>query len=250
MGKDGHQAAPSILALLTVFLSFQGASFLWAGLGVALHWSALAELDGGLAGCFLLGAGLSLGVALGLIGAVCSPRLLPFVGRRLVGLVSRLSPARAERLDAWGQAQWASLRRCLTAFRASPRVPVGMLAVAVGQLGAYYSIPFFVRLALGEPWVSPLTVLSLQAVLALSVSSLPLPGAVGISESAFLALYGGMVSPDLLPAAALLSRGISFYLPVMLSGGFLFLHRVFSTRRTEKILPYRERALDTRQKVS
>jgi hypothetical protein len=223
MGRDGHKAAPSALALLTVFLCYQGGSFLWAGLGAYLHWDRLTGLTGGLAGCFLLGLGLSVGLALGLIGAVCSPRLLPFLFQKLLSLVRRVSPARSEKIALWGRGQWDALRRCLGACRARPGALARMFAVAVVQLGAYHSVPLWVGLALGGAWASPVSVLSLQAVLYLAVSSLPLPGGVGLSEEGFLAVFQGLVPPDLLPAAALLSRGISFYLPLALTGVFLLL---------------------------
>ena len=63
--------------------------------------------------------------------------------------------------------------------------------------------------------------IALQAVLFLSVSSLPLPGAVGLSEGGFLLLYQTVFPAAVLPGAMLLSRSVSFYLFLLLIGVFL-----------------------------
>ena len=58
----------------------------------------------------------------------------------------------------------------------------------------------------------------LQAVLFLSVSSLPLPGAVGLTEVGFLLLYQTVFPAAILPSAMLLSRTVSFYLILLCCG--------------------------------
>ena len=60
-----------------------------------------------------------------------------------------------------------------------------------------------------------------QAVLFISVSALPLPGSVGVSESGFLTLFKLLFPVTVLNEAMLLSRGVSFYLFVFLCGMFI-----------------------------
>lgn len=47
---------------------------------------------------------------------------------------------------------------------------------------------------------------------------MPLPGAVGVSEGGFLGIFKFLFPVNLLTSAMLLSRGISFYLCVLISG--------------------------------
>ena len=58
---------------------------------------------------------------------------------------------------------------------------------------------------------------AMQAILFTSVSSIPLPGSVGISESIFLRLFGSVYGEVILSSAMLLTRGISFYLFIIIS---------------------------------
>lgn len=86
------------------------------------------------------------------------------------------------------------------------------------QLISYHSVGYFVYLALGIKHLSYITITSLQSFLYLSVSVLPLPGTVGVNETGFSLLYEPFISKNYVDSAMLLSRGISFYLFVIITG--------------------------------
>lgn len=61
---------------------------------------------------------------------------------------------------------------------------------------------------------------SVQVAIALCVDSLPLPGGVGISEYLYLFLFGFVytnVSSDFVASAMLVTRGVSFYFPLIIT---------------------------------
>ena len=86
------------------------------------------------------------------------------------------------------------------------------------QLISYHSVCYFVYLALGIKHLGYITVTSLQSFLYLSVSVLPLPGTVGVNETGFSLLYNPVIPKNYVDSAMLLSRGISFYLFVIITG--------------------------------
>ena len=86
------------------------------------------------------------------------------------------------------------------------------------QLITYHSVAFFVFLALGVPHLNYFRVTLLQSVLYLSVSILPLPGTVGVNETGFSLLYNPIIASTIVDSAMLLTRGISFYLIVIITG--------------------------------
>ena len=57
----------------------------------------------------------------------------------------------------------------------------------------------------------------MQSVLYATVSGIPSPGAVGVSEGGFLGIFQGMFPETMLNGAMLLNRGVSFYLFVLIS---------------------------------
>ena len=89
---------------------------------------------------------------------------------------------------------------------------------ALCQLVSYHSVAFFVYLALGIKNLNYFRITSLQSFLYLSVSILPLPGTVGVNETGFSLLYNPIIAKNYVDSAMLLTRGISFYLIVIITG--------------------------------
>jgi hypothetical protein len=85
------------------------------------------------------------------------------------------------------------------------------------QIIFYHSIPYFIYRAFGLNTYSYLKIFSVQAVLFITVSSLPLPGAIGVSETLFLKIYGKIFGKLLLNGAMLIYRFVSFYLYIIIS---------------------------------
>ncbi|MBR2659571.1 flippase-like domain-containing protein [Candidatus Saccharibacteria bacterium] len=94
------------------------------------------------------------------------------------------------------------------------------------QMVVYFFIPFCVYKALGLSGTSFLQLFFLQAVLFMATSGLPLPGAIGASEAAFLSLYGLAFGEDMLGGAVLLNRSISFYWFVIVTMVVVFVNIV------------------------
>lgn len=99
------------------------------------------------------------------------------------------------------------------------------------QIIFYYLIPFCVYKAFGLNDYNIFQLFTMQAVLYTTVSGLPLPGAIGVSETVFLGIYGVVFGEGLLHSSMLLNRGISFYLFVVVSLIIVAINAV----RTKKI---------------
>ena len=85
---------------------------------------------------------------------------------------------------------------------------------------AIFSVTFIVFMAFVDafdiPYHSYLELMAIQVLIALAVDSLPLPGGVGISEYLYLLLFGAVYSTEeLMASAMLLTRAVSFYIPVI-----------------------------------
>ena len=83
------------------------------------------------------------------------------------------------------------------------------------QITIYHSIPYFIYRSFGLDDLSYFQLFSMQAVLYTTISGIPLPGAIGISETLFLKLYG-TVFGTMLSAGMLLYRFISFYFYIII----------------------------------
>ena len=85
------------------------------------------------------------------------------------------------------------------------------------QILFYYSIPYWVYCSFGFSEYNIIQIISLQAILYATVSGIPLPGSVGVSEGGFLGIFKTVFTATTLNSAMILNRGISFYLFVLVS---------------------------------
>ena len=82
----------------------------------------------------------------------------------------------------------------------------------------YYLIAYMVYLSFGLRVHNAFNIASIQALLFGTVSGIPSPGAVGVSEGGYLGLFEKIYNgKELLDSAMLLTRGINFYLFVIIS---------------------------------
>lgn len=103
-------------------------------------------------------------------------------------------------------------------IKKNPKVIFMVFLTAIIQILSMYSVVFWVYKAFELNTFSFSDIISLQSILSIAVSSLPLPGAVGASESSFMILFRVLFPTNILTSAMLLSRGISFYAFVIISG--------------------------------
>lgn len=82
-----------------------------------------------------------------------------------------------------------------------------------------FCVTYVVYRSFGLDTVSIVTMTLLQAAISVSVDMLPLPGGMGISERLFLQIFGPIFgSTALTLSGMLMSRGISYYMLIIISG--------------------------------
>lgn len=102
-------------------------------------------------------------------------------------------------------------------MRNNPRVIFYVTLVTTVQITALFYIPYIIYCGLGLNSIGPMEIILTQAILNIAVSSLPLPGSVGASESVFVdmfrSFFGNLVIPGMI-----LTRLANFYIVLIISG--------------------------------
>lgn len=212
MARDGIPAAHGTLTMLLNAVCYQVVTL---GLAVAaIVWkpALLYDLGGGLG--FLLGMGAAVMVFLtcGMLAFLFAPRPAGALAGWILELGARLglvrdAPAARTRLAA----QMEKYRAGAACLQAKPTLLPRLLGLTALQLTSLYLVPGVVYGAFGLSGQSVLELVAMQAILTLAVGFLPLPGAVGAAEGAFLQGYAFFFGAELVAPAMLASRGISFY---------------------------------------
>lgn len=219
MTRDGFGFAQSSFALLTLAAVYQLIVLVYGAVMAGLRFSYV-QSQGRLIKWLLL-----FGIA---VNGICSVGILLVILRR--ALVERIAMAgikvmvklrivkdrrkmeqKAEHLIE----EYSKGGQC---FRKYPAVFLKVVILTVVRLTALFMVPYFACLALGIGQAGPFEFLAVQAVLSLAVTAVPLPGSVGASEGSFLLLYSGLIAAGHLFPLMMLSRGISFYGFLAVSG--------------------------------
>ena len=257
MRMDGLPVSHSSLALLTELTSFQAAAAALALAGLGARCSrvlgastaagtggaALTGLSDGTGGAALAGipdgaASAGGGIAASVFAAgilinaavlaillflIFSPASIKIIVSPVLWAVDRFNPQKASVFRIKILRGVCEYRRASQYITKNPRAIARIFLTSVTQLLAYFSITFCVLQSLGITGISWGEATLSQAALYVAVSALPLPGAVGVTEGGFALLFASLVPSDLMGVAIILSRFVSFGLPLIASGMGTFL---------------------------
>ena len=86
------------------------------------------------------------------------------------------------------------------------------------QFITFYSISYWVYRSFGLNEYNIIKIISIQSMLYATVSGIPSPGAVGVTEGGFIEIFKSVLPQNMISSAMILNRGISFYLLMAISG--------------------------------
>lgn len=231
MHKDRIKIGHSTLALLMDLASYQFITVFMAVIGLITNYGLLDESLGKIKYLLIIGVILNtLALAIILI-AIFSKRLM----RKLIDLgtflLTKFKYKKVNTLREKAITVAKEYENSAVYFRENKLTIVKILITTLIQLSALNSIPFWIYKSFGLSGYSIGSVIALQSVLFITVSALPLPGAVGVSESGFMIMFRTLFPTQIISAAMLLSRGISFYLCTLISGLIILVVYVFTMKR-------------------
>ena len=227
MHKDEIPVAYSTLALMMQLCSFQIVTITMGIISAIIHFDVLQS---GLIYLFILGITLnSSALALLIIGIFSkklSRGLINFALKTLKFFRVKNIEQKQEKMEK----ELASYQESAVYVKQHKKLMLKTVLTTVVQLLAYYSVPYWVYRALGFNTYNLWQVLTLQAVLYATVSGIPSPGAVGVSEGGFLGIFRNVFPEAMLSSAMLLSRGLNFYSLILISAVIV----IINTMRDKK----------------
>ncbi len=218
MTKDKLPVAHSALALLVELSSFQLVSITIAIVGFIYNYDLLMNNIGNVKYLIFLGLIINIIILLFLLVMLFS-RVFAYKLLKIICQILKLFKyKKINEFKNKFSSQIEEYHKCAIYLKSNKLVIYKIILTTTFQLVLYHSIPYLVYLSFGLNKVSYLTFIFMEAVLYISVSSLPLPGSMGVSEGGFMIMFKMFFPANILSSAMLLSRGISFYLFVIISG--------------------------------
>lgn len=217
MNKDRVQLSHGTLALLVQLLSFQAVTLILAIVGFIFNYDTLIYHIGSIKYLMFFGIGINVLIQAFLITMIFSHS----TGEKLLGwiykLLKRFHYKKAEAFNEKSKQQLSEYHECAMYIKKNRMLLLKTLVTTFIQLALYHAVPYFVYRSFGLSDVSVLKFISMEAVLYISVASLPLPGSMGVSEGSFVVMFKVFFPVSVLSSAMIISRGISFYLFIIIS---------------------------------
>lgn len=218
MVRDGISGARSSFALLTITAMYQLMALIYGVTMGILRFSYLMGLPLALRLLICFGvAANGISVAFILLILFCRP-LVESLVFRLIRLLDCLPSFDGEKAARRAGSMIEEYSQGGAYLRKYPMAAVKAALITFCQLTCLYMASYCACLALGLGSVGLVNFIMLQSIVSLAVSAVPLPGAVGASESGFLVMFGGFFNSSQLLPVMVLSRGISFYGFLLVSG--------------------------------
>lgn len=208
MKRDGVPLSHGALDMLLVTICYQTCTLLFAAVAWVLLPDPAALLGQGLGALLLFGGAVTLVLTGGMV-------------------LFLIRPPKSPKFDGY--------RAAAALIRSKPGLLPKVLSLTALQLLCLYLVPWVVCRGFGLT-ARPVEMVAVQALLSLATGCLPLPGAVGAAEGAFLRGFLHFFGAELVTPAVLISRGISFYLPLLLTGLATLAQRLWP-RRTPSCPP-------------
>lgn len=228
MKKDGLALGDSALAILTEFSSFQFVTVTISIIGFILNYKFIEGSIGNIKYFLALGVLINTIILATVLFMIFSKKLILVFVNFISIILKKFNYKKTKQFKIKCFKQIKKYKAGGLLLIKNKKTLVKIILTTIVQVVLYHSIPYFIYLAFGLKASSFLEFLSLQSVLYISVSAMPLPGAVGVSEGGFLILYKLLFPASILSSAMLLSRGISFYLFVVISGTVLLINSIYA----------------------
>ena len=232
MHKDGIKVANSSLSLVVILFAFQIVTILSALISLVFFHTFMTWQ---LVILFIIGIFINSCALFVLTAGIFSKRLSTWIVNFTVKIMKKLRIRKIEEKEN-------SLKEVLRHYHSSAKFIRNNKLILIKQFITtciqelmFYSIPFFVYKAFGLSNRTYIEICAHQAIVYATVSGMPLPGAVGISEGTFVEIFKNFFGENLVKSAMLLNRLIGFYFYVIISFIVLIITICLNKKKNKEI---------------
>ncbi len=230
MYKDKISVANSTLALLINLSSMQIVTISIALVSVIFNHEYLNKT---LIVFFIVGILLNLSALTLLLIAIFSKRILNKLINFVIKIMKKLKIKNIEQKQMKLEAELSKYQDSSNYIKNNKMVILKIIITTYIQFVAFYSVSYWVYCSFGLKQYNIIQIITIQSILYATVSGIPSPGAVGVTEGGFIEIFKKVIPSDIINSAMLLNRGISFYLLVIISG-LITIVNIFKWKKLKK----------------
>ncbi len=228
MYKDKISVANSTLALLINLACVQIVTISVALFSLIFNYKYLNTL---LMWFFAIGVMLNLSALILLLISILSKRMSKGIIRIVVKMLKFFKVKNIESKQAKLEDELNKYHDSAKYIKDNKLVVLKNLLTTYAQFIAFYGISYLIYCSFGLSEHNVFSILTMQSVLYATVSGIPSPGSVGVSEGGYMAIFASVFPENLLDSAMLLTRGVNFYLFVLISAVIVIISEMRSKRQ-------------------
>lgn len=232
MHKDGITVGHSTLALLINLTSMQITTISIALVSVLFNYQYLNKM---LILLLVVGLLLNTSALMLLLISIFSKRLSRGFMKLIIKIMKLLKIKNMDKKIKKIGKELRNYQKSSKYIKKNKKVMAKILLTTLIQFLIYYSVAYWTYKALGFEGHNIMEIITMQSVLFATVSGIPSPGSVGVSEGAFVEIFRNIYPEHMIKSATLLNRGINFYIFMLISGIIVTVNQIKEKKNGEII---------------
>lgn len=241
MRDDGIPLGKSSIALLIIAITYKGSLLLYAAVTYLIAQVHFIDTMGKLKYLFYLGILMNAGAVFFMLAALFSGGIIRKLSFVMIAVSKRLPVIRRLRIMQNTERLHERVSRTMDSYQEGAvyiarhkDVFVRVLLVTMVQRTFRFIVTYFVYCSFGLDEAGVMSVIMLQSVVSIAADMIPIPGAVGVSETCYMRLFRNVFPREYLMPSLVLSRGISFYGMVFLSSLMIVVSQIRKIEREKR----------------
>lgn len=227
MNKDGVKVSHGLLTCLVNLASYQFCLIALTFISIILQFHFLTTSYIGIKITLIIGLFLNAFVLFLTFASLFSPKVINTITKWFINILKYFKYRKVEELSEKMNKQVSDYHECSLYLKEHKEIFVKNILTMLLELIIYHSISYFIYRSFGLSSSSYITFLSLQILLFITTAALPFPGGTGITEYNFMFMYNLLYPATILGSAMILTRTVSFYLYVLITGLFIFAYYIY-----------------------
>ena len=237
MKKDGIKIGFSTLIMLIITIAFKAVQVLLAVAFLLFNFGFIKLHVGRLWWLLLIGFILNIAYIAGLVFIFYKPLWARKMGIKLINLLTRIRILKEKNNEKYIN----KIKRICDNYmigseyiKSNVHTVINIFLITLVQRLFLLAVTWIVYKSYGLSGTGFWNIIALQTMIGVAVEMLPLPGAAGVTEGCFTYMFMSIFTAELVKPAMLLSRGLSFYLLLIMSALVTFVAHFIVMRNDKK----------------
>lgn len=236
MSKDGINTGYSALIMLLITIAYKSILIVISAIFFIFKHSFLKVHTSQIYGLIVLGVFLNAAFIALLVLMLIKPEFMRKTGLNIIGFLNQkkfMKNENHEKIKKKVNTVCDNYIKGAEYIKKNPKPVFTVFLITMAERMFLLAVTWTIYRSFGLSGSSFWDIVAIQSMIGVAVEMLPIPGAAGITENCFLLVYKNIFTDNLVRPALLVSRGLSFYM-ILILGALITLAAHINVLRREK----------------